>query len=63
MSAHDDQRLLLACLVAILRRARGTLVIEEADIEHAYKSLDEITWKRDRPTRTLRLSVPPEDLA
>ena len=61
MSAHDDRRLLLACLVAILRRARGTLVIEEADIERAYRSLGEITWKRNRPTQTLRLSVPAED--
>jgi len=61
MSAHDDRRLLLACLVAILRRARGTVVIEEAEIERAYRSLDEITWKRNPPTWTLRLSVPVED--
>jgi len=61
MSANDDRRLLLACLVAILRRARGTVVIEEAEVERAYRSLDEITWKRNPPTRTLRLSVPVED--
>jgi hypothetical protein len=36
-------------------------VIDEADIERAYLSLDEITWKRNPPTRTLRLSVPLED--
>lgn len=61
MSAHDEQRLMLACLVAILRRARGTVVIDEADIERAYNSLDDITWKRNPPTQTLRLSVPLED--
>ena len=61
MSAHDDRQLLLACLVAILRRARGSVVIEEADIEEAYRSLDEITWRRNSATRTLRLSVPIED--
>ncbi len=61
MSAPDDRRLLLACLVAILRRARGSVVLEEADIEAAYRSLDEITWKQNLPTRTLRLSVPMED--
>jgi hypothetical protein len=61
MSAHDEQRLMLACLVAILRRARGTVVIDEADIERAYNSLEEITWKRNPPTQTLRLSVPLED--
>ncbi len=61
MSARDEHRLLLACLVAILRRARGTVVIDEADSERAYNSLDDITWKRNPPTQTLRLSVPPED--
>jgi hypothetical protein len=61
MSARDDRQLLLACLAAILRRARGTVVIDEADIELAYRSLDEITWKRNPATRTLRLSVPLED--
>ena len=63
MSAHDESRLLLACLVALLRRARGSVVLDEADIERAYRSLDELTWKRDPPTQTLRLSVPLEDRA
>ena len=57
----QETRLLLACLVALLRRARGTVVIEEAEIERAYASLDEFTWRRDRPTQTLRVSIPVED--
>ena len=61
MSARDDCRLQLACLVALLRRARGTVVILESDIERAYESLDEVTWKRDVATQTLRLSVPAEE--
>jgi len=59
--SRQETRLLLACLVALLRRARGTVVIEEDDIERAYQSLDEFTWKRDAATKTLRVSVPVED--
>jgi hypothetical protein len=55
-----EARFLLACLVAVLRRASGTVVIAEEDIERAYRAIDEITWRRDPPTRTLRLSVPVE---
>lgn len=59
MSADNERQFLLACLVALLRRAQGTVVIEEADIVDAYDSLDEITWARNQPTGTMRLSVPP----
>jgi len=59
--SDSEKKLLLACLAVLLRRARGTVVMEEADIEKAYDTLDEFTWKRDAPTRTLRLSVPVED--
>lgn len=61
MSARDENRFLLASLVAILRRARGTVVIDKADIERAYDAIEDITWKRNPPTQTLRLSVPLED--
>ena len=61
MSTEDDRRLLMACLVALLRRAQGAVVLDEADIERAYESLGEIAWKRDPATLTLRLSVPAED--
>lgn len=59
--SKQETRLLLACLAALLRRARGTVVIEEADIERASESLDEFTWKRDAATKTVRVSVPVED--
>lgn len=58
MSGDSERQFLLACLVALLRRARGTVVIEEAHIVEAYDSLDEITWARNQPTGTMRLSVP-----
>jgi hypothetical protein len=37
------------------------VVLEEDEIERAQDSLDEFTWKRNAPTRTLRLSVPVVD--
>lgn len=58
--SNSEKQLLLACLAALLRRARGTVVIEEADIERAGDALDEFTWRRDAATKTLRLSVPVE---
>jgi hypothetical protein len=58
--SDSEKKLLLACLAVLLRRARGTVVIEEADIERAADALDEFTWRRDAPTKTLRLSVPVE---
>ena len=59
--SDSEKKFLLACLAVLLRRARGSVVIEEADIEKAYDTLDEFTWRRDAPTKTLRLSVPVED--
>ncbi len=59
--SDSETKLLLACLAVLLRRARGTVVLDEAKIEGARSSLDEFTWRRDEPTKTLRLSVPVED--
>lgn len=59
--SDSETKLLLACLAVLLRRARGTVVLEETDIEGAYGALDEFSWKRNAPTMTLRLSVPMED--
>jgi hypothetical protein len=59
--SDQETKLLLACLAVLLRRARGTVVIEDAEIAKAYEVLDEFTWRRDSPTQTLRLSVTVED--
>jgi hypothetical protein len=59
--SNEETKLLLSCLAVLLRRCRGTVVIEEDEIERAQDSLDEFTWKRNAPTKTLRLSVPMVD--
>jgi len=59
--SNEETKLLLSCLAVLLRRCRGTVVIEEDEIERAQDSLDEFTWKRNAPTSTLRLSVPVVD--
>ena len=58
--SDSEKQLLLACLAVLLRRAHGTVVMEDADIDKAYSALDEFTWRRDAATKTLRLSVPVE---
>jgi hypothetical protein len=59
MAQSDSERQFLrACLAALLRRCSGTVVIEETDIDLAYSSANEFTWRRDRALKVVRLSVP-----
>lgn len=55
---QENKDLLLACLVALIRRAHGGIVIEEALVREAQESSVKIRWERDTRTGTIRLAVP-----
>lgn len=53
-------RLLLACLVAIVRRCGKAIVIADADVEAALDNHTEVMWEHDHHARCVRLTVPVE---